>query len=287
MDFDLAKLAALKAPANLEQKIKAQNDLARMRLKALPVAVAICSAAAPSFDWRKGGGSTPVKDQGACGSCWDFATCGAFEGSYRKITNVTLNVSEQDILDCNSHGYSCAGGWWAFDDLINTGKKSVANEATYPYTHVKGACKSVTRPYKADTWGYVGSSSSIPSVAALKQALCTYGPLAVALKATSAFQAYTNGVFNQPSAGSGVNHGVTLIGWDDSKQAWLIKNSWGTGWGDTCEYGTERGYMWIKYGSNNVGFAVAWTEPMRHYRHRNRSHPRMEVHLAIIREQRR
>ena len=62
---------------------------------------------------------------------------------------------------------------------------------------------------------------------------------------------------------STVNHGVTLIGWDDSKVAgdrkgaWLIKNSWGTGWG-TAAGGPERGYMWIAYGSNNIGYGAAW-----------------------------
>jgi cathepsin L len=259
MDFDLALLAGLKVPADINAKIKAQNSLALIRLRALPAVAAVCSAAAPSFDWRKGGSSTPVKDQGGCGSCWDFATCGAFEGSYRKINNVTLNVSEQDILDCNSHGYSCAGGWWAFDDLIDKGKKSVADEATYPYTHVKGACKNVARPYKAVAWGYVGNDHSIPSVTDLKKALCDRGPIAVALKVTPLWRAYTGGVFNEPNAGSGVNHGVTLYGWDDSKGAWLIKNSWGTGWGSTCEYGSERGFMWMKYGTNNVGYAAAWT----------------------------
>jgi C1A family cysteine protease len=256
MDFDIAQLAALRAPADLNQKIKAQNALALARLRVLPQLVAICSPTATSFDWRKGGGSTPVKDQGGCGSCWDFATCGAFEGSWRKINHVTLNVSEKDVLDCNPWGYSCAGGWWAFDYLKNPG---VADEAMYPYVLPRGACRNVTRPYKTDIWGYVGTDHNIPSVAAIKQALCTYGPLAVALKVTDLWRAYTGGVFNEPNAGSGVNHGVTLYGWDDSKQAWLIKNSWGTGWGSTCEYGTERGYQWIKYGSNNIGYAAAWT----------------------------
>lgn len=57
-----------------------------------------------------------------------------------------------------------------------------------------------------------------------------------------------------------INHGVTIIGWDDSKHAWLIKNSWGTLWGDTGGYGTERGYMWIDYNTNNIGIATAWVD---------------------------
>lgn len=255
-DFKLEQLATLKAPTNLAQQISAQNAIALVRLRELPAVAAICSSTAPSFDWRKGGGSTPIKDQGNCGSCWDFATVGPFEGSWRIINNETVNASEQDVLDCSGAG-SCSGGWWAFKYLVD---KGVASEAAYPYTLPKGTCKtSVARPYKADTWGYVGSSSSIPGVAVLKKALCDHGPLAVAVNATSAFQHYTGGVFNEHNT-SGINHGVTLIGWDDSKQAWLIKNSWGTGWGSTCDYGTERGYMWISYTSNNIGYAAAWVK---------------------------
>ena len=55
-----------------------------------------------------------------------------------------------------------------------------------------------------------------------------------------------------------MNHCVTIVGWDDSKQAWLVKNSWGTGWGSTCGFGTERGYIWIKYGCDNIGLFPGW-----------------------------
>lgn len=47
------------------------------------------------------------------------------------------------------------------------------------------------------------------------------------------------------------NHAVQIIGWDDNKQAWLIKNSWGTGW-------ANGGFAWIKYGSNKLGLTNVW-----------------------------
>jgi hypothetical protein len=104
----------------------------------------------------------------------------------------------------------------------------------------------------------VGDISDRAHVDRLKDALCKFGPLAVTVLATDAFQAYTGGdIFNECASGD-INHAVTLIGWDDDKQAWLIKNSWGTGWGDTCGYGSERGYMWIAYGCNKIGAYAAW-----------------------------
>ena len=255
MDFALEQITGLSVPADFEQELQSRNVRAAQRLKELPTAVSSsCSKSAPRFDWRKMGDVSPVRDQGVCGSSWDFATIGSFEGSWRAINNEAIRTSAQDVLDCSNLG-NCGSGWWAFDYLIH---KGVSAEGAYPYHHARGACNNTAeRPFKADTWGYVGADHTIPGVAAIKDALCTYGPLAVAVHVTDSFAAYTGGVFNEKAVGK-VNHGVTLIGWDDSKNAWLIKNSWGTGWGSTCDYGTERGYMWISYNSNSIGYAAAW-----------------------------
>lgn len=113
------------------------------------------------------------------------------------------------------------------------------------------ACKSsCAHPYKIDSWGYVGSANGVPSVDAIKTAIYQYGPVAVAVAADSYFQSYTGGVFNRNSS-SQVNHAVVLVGWDDSQQCWILRNSWGSGWG-------ESGYMRIKYGVNQVGYGATY-----------------------------
>jgi cathepsin L len=259
MDYTIEQITGLVEPPDLSERIKKQNLAAEKLLKQKFIAkvAGTCSAGASSFDWRQNSGATPVRNQKNCGSCWAFATHGAFEGSYRIRNSIIIDSSEQDTLDCNTLGYSCSGGWWAYKYLINTGS---AKESNYPYVAVQGTCLVKPRPYKAVIWGYVGSSSATPSVAALKQALCRYGPLAVAVLVTSQFQAYTGGVFNACVSSNNVNHGVTLIGWDDSKGAWLIKNSWGTGWGETGGFGTEKGYMWISYNCNNIGYGASWVQ---------------------------
>jgi len=97
--------------------------------------------------------------------------------------------------------------------------RGLASEETYPYTDAKTACKTaVSRPYSAAFWGYVPrpKKSKNPSVATLKQYLCAYGPLAVAVYVSPAFQAYIGGVFDQ-HAPNPINHAVTLIGWDDAR----------------------------------------------------------------------
>lgn len=266
MDESLDKLAGTRAPADLPAQAKRQNELglkllridreardqARVRVGSFPELQITCTASRTAFDWRTLGKVTPVRDQDGCGSCWAFAAEGAYEGSYA-LRNVTLeDTSEQDVLSCSGAG-SCGGGWWAgvFAWLISHG---TATEAAYPYTATDSACKtSVAAPYRAVAWGYVKSDGGIPSVTETKQALCEHGPLAVAVLATGAFQAYTSGVFNEHDTTHGINHGVTLIGWDDAKHAWLIKNSWGTGWG-------LAGYMWIDYDSNNITYGAAWVQ---------------------------
>ncbi len=255
LEYDLEQITGLKAPANLMQEMKQQDPDTRRMLTAPGAAedegglMGGCVATAQKFDWRWYDGSTPARNQGACGSCWAFATHGALEGSYAAFGNILLDSSEQDTLDCSGAG-SCAGGWWAFKYLIYKGS---AREADYKYKAKKETCRTnVGRPYRATAWGYVDSSRPIPTVAAIKKALCQYGPLAVAVRATPAFQAYKSGVFNENASGN-INHGVTLIGWDQSKKAWLIKNSWGRNWGID-------GHMWIAYTSNKIATAAAWVK---------------------------
>jgi len=256
VEIPLERLAGTIPPENLAEQAKAQNRRAqralrgaRMRSKAKG-----CNASAAKWDWRREGKVTEVQDQGACGSCWAFTTVGAFEGTYAIENNDLTDCSEQEVLSCSGIG-TCNGGWWAFDHLVENG---TAGEADYEYEGQDSPCREeVPTPYHAITWAYVDPDTTVPSVEDLKQALCEHGPLAVAVCATQTWSWYTGGVFNENASGS-VNHGVTLIGWDDDKEAWLIKNSWGKQWGETGGFGDERGYMWIKYDTSSIGYAAAW-----------------------------
>jgi hypothetical protein len=196
MRYPLKRIAGLRKPPDLLQRIRTQNSIARQRLSTLPPvrAKAVCTGTEPSFDWRAASGSTAVRDQGDCGSCWAFGTHAALEGSYRVKNSQITDTAEQDTLDCNSNGWGCDGGWWAYDYLVNTG---TAKEQDYPYVGQKGTCRTgVARPFGAITWGYVVDDTSIPSVVDLKRALCEHGPLGVAVNATAAFQSYAGGVFD-------------------------------------------------------------------------------------------
>jgi TolA-binding protein len=88
------------------------------------------------------------------------------------------------------------------------------------------------------------------SVDEIKSALCKYGPVSSSVAVTPLFRAYTGGVFDEMS-GAFTNHAVVIVGWDDERGAWLMRNSWDTWWG-------EDGHMWIKYGSNSIGKSAVW-----------------------------
>ena len=163
-----------------------------------------------------------------------------------------VNLSEQCVLDCSGGG-DCTGGWWgpAFDYFS---KVREADEQHYAYTHTQGACRAPSNSgFLVANWDFVSRTGGDASVDDLKRALVAHGPLAVTITSTALFRAYRSGVFNElPDYYGRINHAVVIIGWDNDKQAWHIKNSWGREcWG-------QAGYGWVRYGANHIGYAAAW-----------------------------
>lgn len=224
-----------------------RSELIKSKLQ-LPVLT--CNSNLSSWDWRAQGKVTSVKNQ-QCGDCWAFASIGQIESAMLISGWSQQDLSEMQMRSCSGAG-DCGGGrrWDALPWAVNN---KVATEAAYPYGGgSNAACNGgIPGSYKLLAAGWVDSSGNVASTPVLKGALCTFGPISVSFYATSAFQNYSGGVFNENNNGNGTNHAMLLVGWDDSKQAWLVKNSWGTGWG-------ESGYAWIHYGSNNIGRWPFW-----------------------------
>ncbi len=216
----------------------------------------VCNPSAKSFDWREHGAVTAVKDQGTCGSCWTFAAIAAMEGSYYVRTSDTFTGSEQQMLSCSRAG-DCANGGWYSDAWENLQGEGTATAKTYPYKGEDTKCKWTTpTPYHWSYWGWVNENQNPSNYddptpkEMIKDALCQRGPLATTVAVTEAFSAYSGGVFNE-TTDEWINHAVTIVGWDDDDEAWIIKNSWGSEWG-------EKGYMRINYASNKIGVLTAW-----------------------------
>ena len=224
----------------------------------------------PAFDWRANGGCTPIKNQGGCGSCWAFGTVGALECSIKIKDNQTVILSEQWLVSCNQETeaphllggtWGCQGGWWAHDYHagIKTdpcGGAGAVLSANFPYSAYDQPCRCpYQHDYAMNSWGYIGEMEGIPEVSAIKEAILTYGPVSAAVYVNSAFGLYKGGIFNA-SANQEVNHAVVLVGWDDNQGAngvWILRNSWGSTWG-------ESGYMRIEYGCSNVGYGACYVD---------------------------
>ncbi len=212
-----------------------------------------------SFNWYDNDMMTDVRYQGTCGSCWAFTSLAVYESCFKIMNDVELDLSEQHLIDCaiDSRGRdagSCNGGWYGkvFDYLTNN---SVVEEKHSPYKGKALRCSQAKKTgHRVVAWGYVENDAGIPSVSAMKKAISKHGPIAACVKVTPAFQAYVGGIYDEHVRVRGekdINHGIVIVGWDDNKKSYLIKNSWGERWG-------ENGYMWIEYGCNNIGYGAAW-----------------------------
>jgi C1A family cysteine protease len=201
-----------------------------------------------AHDWREHGAVTPVKNQGSCGSCWAFSTVGNLEGQYFMKTNKLQKFSEQQLVDCDKVDQGCNGGLMedAFKHLNTTG---AMGEEDYTYTGSDDDCKYNSTQVKAHVTGYRFAASQ--NETEIAQMLFETGPLAIAINATP-LQFYFWGVFDpwftwicDPSS---LNHGVLIVGYGNngSKDFWIVKNSWGSWWG-------ESGYFRIVKGSGACG----------------------------------
>ncbi|KAH6804889.1 senescence-associated gene 12 protein [Perilla frutescens var. frutescens] len=199
---------------------------------------AIVTAAPASIDWRTKGAVTAVKDQGQCGCCWAFSAVAATEGINQLTTGNLVSLSEQQLVDCDtSEDQGCNGGLmdYAFEYIISN--KGLTTESNYPYEGVDGTCNmKKASSDAAKITGYEDVPAN--SESALLKAVASQ-PVSVAIDASgSDFQFYSSGVFTG-QCGTELDHGVTAVGYgtaSDGTKYWLVKNSWGTSWG-------EKGYI--------------------------------------------
>lgn len=190
-------------------------------------------------NWITEGAVTPVKDQGQCGSCWSFSTTGALEGVYFIEHGKLVSFSEQQLVDCDNlknggRDHGCNGGLMdnAFSWISKNG--GLCKEADYPYISGNGNTQACKTTCQTVSYSQIQNWVDVPKTDQALMTAIAQQPVSIAIEADQRdFQLYTSGVFTG-KCGTTLDHGVLVIGYgsENGQDYYLVKNSWGTSWGD-------------------------------------------------------
>jgi C1A family cysteine protease len=189
--------------------------------------------------------TTPVKDQGYCGSCWAFSATEQIESDSMRTLGTNFILSPEQITQCDKTSYGCSGGWTehAYNYVNRAG--GLETNSNYPYTSADGttgSCHSEADKFVVKVKSYTTISGE-DSMATYVQST---GPLSVCVDANT-WNSYNGGIVT--TCGQSVDHCVQAVGVEATAGGyWIVRNSWGTGWG-------EGGYIRLSYGHNTCAIA--------------------------------
>nr|CAD7423421.1 unnamed protein product [Timema monikensis] len=264
-----------------------RGDLDTLEIKKVNYTLKSTNELPTNFDWRDYGYVTPVRDQGDCGACWAFSAMAVLESHILKKKRPVNHLSEQWLIDCS--GMNCTGGWMgsAFDYMMQ--KNAIVEDQFYQYTAVEDeACRNFSN--NVNTTSIRGFCMIEPyNETLLMHAVYTVGPICVALNGSpDDFHHYSEGTVQYSRYNSTVaslvltdssqltsdsqnlgvylskdcdpdtmTHAATLCGFgtENGLDYWLLKNSWGTDWG-------EDGYIKLSRKNNTCGVTNACSFPL-------------------------
>ncbi len=244
------KRLGFKPPDEVEVKIKKKLAAWEAKQEATSQMVTVETA---EIDWRNKDGinwTTPIRDQGACGSCVAFGTLAALEPLMKisaNDSNMIINLSEGCLFFCGCKR-CCNKGWYPDDSCDYLQKKGVPTEDCLPYidrnTHCDRCCKK-NEAWKINDWTH------LTSVSEMKQSLVNNGPLIAAMYVYDDFFNYIGGIYEHITGELAGGHCICIVGYSDSDNCWICKNSWGTDWG-------EDGWFKMKYNQCAVEDIGMW-----------------------------
>lgn len=200
-------------------------------------------------DWRRKGAVTQVESQDSCRACWAFAVASAVESHHFIKTGNLVHLSTQNLIDCSNvfGNRGCIKGYAGKSFKYIKANRGINYAKSYPYTNMQRNCRFDRKKPVVSIRGYVKVKEN--SEENLKEAVATKGPVVVGMYTSSKFFKYAGGIFfdlsckHQPT-----NHVMLLVGYgtdEEDGDYWILKNSYGEGWG-------ENGYMRIARNRNDT-----------------------------------
>lgn len=206
----------------------------------------------PPIDWRNVNGRShvsAVKDQGDCGGCFAFASATVLE-YWSKKQGFPKSLSSQSLMDCTSGKTrpddGCDGGLMEY--VFEYAKTHpVPLEVDFPYKEHSKTCpnKKLLSHVKVNQYKVLMHGEHRNAESEIEWLLHAYGPVSVGVDSTT-MDNYSGGIFKAHMCTTDIDHAVTIVGY--TKDAWIIKNSWGPHWG-------ENGYLYLERGKNACGVA--------------------------------
>jgi len=206
------------------------------------------------LDWRTKGVVNDIKDQGQCGSCWAFSTTTSMESLWAVKHKTLYDLSESNLVDCVTACSGCSGGLMtsSYNHVVKYQDGLWQLTSDYPYKPRQQKCQyDKARAPPPVCTGYINIKRA--SEEDLENKVTALGPICVAVDAGQySFQLYKTGIYDDKACSSTrLNHAIGCVGYgaEGGKDFWIVRNSWGTRWG-------ESGYMRLIKGVNRCGIAT-------------------------------
>ena len=188
-----------------------------------------------------------IDDKHPCGGCFAFAAVGHLEFWYKKMSGTLKPLSIQQALDCSGpESDGCDGGLME-DVFYHSFWNPIGPERFDRWKGHNSVCKHRKwHPYvELDTYVSMSDEYNDPVEDHLAKNIHSYGPIPVAVDSSgSHFELYHDGILRHNHCGKNVDHAVLVVGY--TPDYWVIKNSWGSSWG-------QGGYMYLERGTNACG----------------------------------